>query len=53
MGGFAVKRPAAACLAAALSIGAAAARVDTQAGRPQFSTYFTRDEFAGRRARIA
>ena len=24
-----------------------------QAGRPQFSTYFTREEFAGRRARIA
>jgi Xaa-Pro aminopeptidase len=38
---------------AALISGAAVVGVATQAGRPQFSQAFTREEFAGRRARIA
>ena len=40
-----------ACLA--LAVGTAGAVVRSQAGRAQFSTAFTREEFAGRRARIA
>jgi len=40
-------------IAAALLAAAVPVTVGTQAGRPQFSTSFTRDEFAARRARIA
>jgi Xaa-Pro aminopeptidase len=48
-----MSRFAAALAGIALLVGAATAPVGTQAGRPQFSPSFTRDEFAGRRARIA
>ena len=37
----------------ALVLGAAVADVGTQAGRPQFSTSFTKDAFAARRLKIA
>ena len=40
-------------LGAALVLGAGAATGGAQAGRAQFSPNFTREEFAGRRARIA
>jgi len=40
-------------LCAAVVLGAAGASGRAQAGRAQFSPDFTRDEFAGRRARIA
>jgi len=47
-------RSLAACgLGLALLAGIAPSEVRTQAGRPQFSTMFSREEFAGRRARIA
>ena len=47
-------RSLAACgVALALLAGVAPTEVRTQAGRPQFSTMFSREEFAGRRARIA
>jgi Xaa-Pro aminopeptidase len=49
-----MNRSLAACgIALALRAGVIPTIVDTQAGRPQFSTSFTREEFAGRRARIA
>jgi Xaa-Pro aminopeptidase len=40
-------------LCIALVSGGAVVRVATQAGRPQFSELFTKEEFAGRRAKIA
>src|SRR4029078_5997705 len=47
-------RALAACgLGLALLAGIAPSEVRTRPGRPQFSTMFSREEFAGRRARIA